>query len=108
MHELTKAEKKVARAAIDKGLDAEFKEGLENFESILQDWRQGKFASNKEAYHKIFKAVDDKDYAMSRRYDGLTGGRYLLTVANIFMDGYIDEKDLEGFRPETKEIIVAR
>ncbi|MDB5280491.1 MAG: hypothetical protein JWR61_5446 [Ferruginibacter sp.] len=41
MYELTKAEKKIARAAIDKGLHAEFKEGLENFESILQDWRQG-------------------------------------------------------------------
>jgi hypothetical protein len=105
MHELTKAEKKVARAAIDKGLDAEFKEGLENFESILQDWRQGKFASNKEAYHKIFKAVDDKDYAISRRYDGLTGGRYLLTVANIYSDGYINDDDIAGFREETKEII---
>ena len=105
MHELTKAEKKVARAAIDKGLDAEFKEGLENFESILQDWRQGKFASNKEAYHKIFKAVDDKDYAISRRYDGLTGRRYLLTVANIYSDGYINEDDIAGFREETKKVI---
>jgi hypothetical protein len=108
MHELTKAEKKVARAAIDKGLDAEFKEGLENFEAIIQDWRQGKFASNKEAYHKIFKAVDDKDSAISRRYDGLTGGRYLMTVSGIFLDGYINEKDLEGFRPEIKEMIVGR
>lgn len=105
LYELTKSEKKVARAAIDKGLDAEFKEGLENFETIIQDWREGKFATNKEAYHKIFKAVDDKDSAISRRYDGLTGGRYLLTVSNIFIDRYIDEKDLEGFRPEIKEMI---
>ena len=43
MIELTKSEKKVARAAIDKGLDAEFREGLENFEAILKDWREGKF-----------------------------------------------------------------
>lgn len=105
MYELTKSEKKVARAAIDKGLDAEFKEGLENFETILQDWRQGKFASNKEAYHKIFKAVDYKDSAISRRYDGLTGGRYLLTVANIYSDGYINEDDIAGFREEIKAII---
>ncbi len=57
MYELTKTEKKVARAAIDKGLDAEFKEGLENFETIIQDWRQGEFASNKEVYHKIVKLL---------------------------------------------------
>ncbi|WP_301930596.1 hypothetical protein [Ferruginibacter sp.] len=60
---------------------------------------------SKEAYHKIFKAVYGKDYAIRRRYDGLTGGRYLVIVSNIFMDVYIDEKDLESFRPEIKEII---
>lgn len=106
MHELSKAEKKVARAAIDKGLNAEFKEGLENFEAIITAWRKGKFTSNKEAYHKLFKAVEDKDSAISSRYDGLTGGRYLTTVMSIFMNGYIDEKDIEGFREETKEIIM--
>ena len=42
-HELSKREKKIAKACIDKGLDAEFKEGLENFQAIIQDWRAGKF-----------------------------------------------------------------
>ncbi len=105
MHELSKSEKKVARAAIDKGLDAEFREGMEKFETIINEWREGKFATNKEAYHQLFKAVDEKDYAISRRYDGLTGGRYLITVAGIFRDGYIAEEDIRGFREDTMEII---
>jgi hypothetical protein len=105
MSDLSKGDKKAARAAIDKGLDAEFREGLENFEAILKDWRSGKFETNKEAYHKLFKAVDDKDSAISRWYNGLTGGKYLITVAGIYRDGYIAEEDIAGFREETREVI---
>ena len=104
-HELSKSEKKVARAAIDKGLDAEFREGMEEFEAIIKDWREGKFSTNKEAYHQLFKAVDKKDDAIGRRYNGLTGGRYLITVVDIYRDGYINVDDIQGFREETKEII---
>lgn len=105
MHELSKSEKKVARAAIDKGLDAAFKEGMEKFEAIIKDWRAGKFTTNKEAYHKLFKSVDEKDDAISQRYDGLTGGRYLITVADIYSEGYLSEEDIQGFREETKALI---
>ena len=86
-YELSKKEKKIARAAIDKGLDAAFKEGLEKSEVVINDWRQGKFSSNKEAYHKLYKAITYNDDAISRRYDGLTGSRYLVTVAIIFGEG---------------------
>ncbi len=105
MYELTKVEKKVARAAIDKALDAEFREGMEKFEAIIKDWRDGKFETTKDAYHKLFKAVDEKDNAISSRYDGLSGGRYLLTVFAILQDGYITEADIEGFRDETKALL---
>lgn len=74
-HQLTNAEKKIARAAIDKGLEAEFREGMENFEAIIKAWREGKFADNKEAYREIFKADEQKDNAIGRRYDGLSGSR---------------------------------
>ncbi|MCW3091080.1 MAG: hypothetical protein JWP81_2149 [Ferruginibacter sp.] len=104
-HDLSKGEKKIARAAIDKGLETEFKLGMEKFETILKDWRAGKFESNKDAYHKLFKAISDKDKAIGRRYDGLTGGRYLITVAGIYKDGYISEEDIEGFSEHTKAII---
>ena len=104
-YELSKREKKIAKACIDKGLDAEFKEGLENFHAIIQDWRSGKFASNKEAYHELFKAVDKKDHAISRRYDGLSGSRWLITVVELFREGYISEDDIKDFSDQTKAVI---
>ena len=45
-HEFSKREKKITKTCIDKGLEAEFKEGLENFHAIMQDGQTGKFASN--------------------------------------------------------------
>jgi hypothetical protein len=104
-YELSKREKKIAKACIDKGLEAEFKEGLENFHAIMQDWRAGKFASHKEAYHELFKAVDKKDNTISRRYDGLTGSRWLITVVELFREGYISEDDIKDFSDATKAVI---
>ncbi len=101
-YELSKREKKIAKACIDKGLEAEFKEGLENFHAIIQDWRAGKFASDKEAYHQLFKAVDNKDHAIARRYDGLSGSRWLTTVIELLREGYISEDDIKDFSDETK------
>jgi hypothetical protein len=105
MHQLSKREKKIARYCIDKGLEAEFREGLEKSEAIIQDWRVGKFETNKAAYHALYKAISTKDTAISRRYDGLTGSRWLLTVAAIFNDGFIGENDIQDFSDEAKAVI---
>jgi len=107
-YDLSKREKKIARACIDKGLEAEFKEGLENFHVIIQDWQAGKFASNKEAYHQLFKAVDNKDHAIGRRYDGLSGSRWLITVIELLREGYISEDDIKDFSDQTKAVIQMR
>ncbi|MBY0436286.1 MAG: hypothetical protein K2U26_19495 [Cyclobacteriaceae bacterium] len=103
---LSKSDKKIAKACIDKGLDAEFHEGLKKFEAILLDWRAGKFDSHKEAYHNLFEALEKKDRAISKRYDTLTGSRWLATVAAILHDGYISEDDIKDFSDETKERIL--
>ena len=58
-YELSKPEKKIARACIDKALEAEFHDGLDKFEAILHYCRQSKFASNKEAYHQLFKSISN-------------------------------------------------
>ena len=104
-YELSKREKKIARACIGKGLEAEFRDGMENFEAIIRDWRNGKFNSNKEAYHRLYKAVDKKNDAISKRYDGLTGSGWLKAVAAIFHDGYISEDDIKDFSEETQTVI---
>jgi hypothetical protein len=104
-YELSKKEKKIARECIDKGLEAAFKEGLGKSEVVIKDWRQGTFSSNKEAYHKLYKAITDNDDAISRRYDGLTSSRYLVTVAQLFLEKVITEDDIKEFSDETKAVI---
>ena len=107
MYELSKSEKKSARYCIDKGLDEEFREGLEKSEAIIRDWRTGKFESNRDAYHALYTAISTKDSAIARRYDGLTGSHWLLTVAAIFRDGYITENDIKGFSEQSKAVILS-
>jgi hypothetical protein len=104
-YELSKREKKIARECIDKGLDTAFRGGLEKSEAIVSDWRQGKFSSNKEAYHKIYKALTDQDDAIAKRYDGLTGSRWLMVIAQLFSEKVITEDDIKEFSDETKDII---
>jgi hypothetical protein len=104
-YQLSKGDKKIAKACIDKGLEAEFRDGLNKCESILRDWSEGKFANNKEAYHQLYKALHTKDSAIGKRYDALTGSRWLITVAAILNEGYISEEDIKDLSAQAKEQI---
>jgi len=104
-YELSKREKKIARVCIDKGLDTAFKTGLENSETVISEWRLGKFSSDREAYHKLYKVLTDTDDAISERYDGLTGSKWLITVAQLFAEKIITEDDIKDFSDETKGVI---
>jgi hypothetical protein len=104
MHELSKREKKIARVIIDKGVDTEFKAGLEKAKKVIAEWESGSL-NNRDGYHKLFKEIKEQDKRIARRYDGLGGSRYLLTVAAIYIDKQITEEDLEGFSEETKAVI---
>jgi len=103
-YELPKKEKKIARAAIDKGVNTAFKLALEEAESIIEEWRNGKL-DNRGAYHKLFKAIDKHDGKIARRYDHVTGSKYLMTVAAILADAHITQDDISEFSDETKEVI---
>ena len=103
-YELPKREKKIARAAIDKGLNTAFKLALEEAESIIKEWREDKL-DNRGAYHKLFKAIDRHDGRIARRYDHVTGSKYLATVAAILADGHITHEDINEFSEETKEVL---
>lgn len=89
---------------IDKGVDTEFRIALEQTDKILSEWKQGSL-DNRTAYHKLFKKVQERDKRISNRYDGLTGSRYLLTVAGIYVDGQITEEDIKDFSEETKAVL---
>ncbi len=102
MIDLSKREKKIARDAIEKGVLAEFKVCLEEAETIIKEWRNSHL-DNRQAYHKLFKAIMEQNKHIARRYDDMRGSRYLLTVAAILYDGYITEEDIKDFSEEAKE-----
>lgn len=103
-YELNKREKKIARALIEKGVNAEFKKALKQSASILAEWQNGDL-DNRSAYHKLFKWIDEQNEKIARRYDAITGSKYLITVAEIYADGQITADDLQEFSEGTKEVL---
>ncbi len=103
-HDLSKREKKIAREAIEKGVQAEFKAGLEKAKKVIVEWERGDL-DNRAAYYKLYKTITNQDKRIGKRYDGLTGSRYLVTVAAILYDEQITEEDIKDFSEEAKQSI---
>lgn len=101
-YELTKREKKIARDCIEKGVQAEFKTGLEKAKQVISEWETNEL-NNREAYHKLYLIIQDHDKKIARRYDGITGSKYLVTVADILSDGQITQDDIKDFRKNQKQ-----
>ena len=87
--ELSKKDKKVAREIIERGVQIEFANGLNQADDVIQKWKNN-HSGNREAYHLLFKKIMDFDKNIAR-YDAMTGSTYFLTVANLFADGIIIE-----------------
>ncbi|MDO9257395.1 MAG: hypothetical protein Q7U54_17885 [Bacteroidales bacterium] len=103
--ELTKKEKKTAREVIETGLQKEFAKGLFDADTILTKWKN-KRLDNREAYHSLYKQITGFDKHIARRYDDMTGSKYLFIVAAQLRDGIISENDLNEFSPEAKQAIL--
>lgn len=102
--ELSKHDKKVARRLIDKGLRQEFINGMSEFKWMLQKWDPEQ-EDQKTPYHAIYKAVQDFNKHIARRYDALGGGRYFYTVMMQYLDGLHNDEDLADFSPGVQEEI---
>ena len=58
------------------------------------------------AYHLLYKTITKFDKHMARRYDGMTGSRYLFIVAAQLADGVISMNDLKDFSGEAQQAIL--
>ncbi len=103
--ELSKKDKKVARELIAKGLDAEFKIGLTEFEAILQQW-QTESGDNREYYHKLYAAVMQFNKHIAWRYDYMPGSKYLDVLTWQVRDQLIQPSELEALNPETRDEVL--
>jgi len=105
MHELSKKEKKTAREIIGKGLQAEFNNGILRCKKILDNWNP-EAADHRETYHTLYKTLTEFDKHIAFRYDGITGSKYLQTIAGQLYDKVINIEDLKEFSQETQNVII--
>ncbi|CAN5143451.1 hypothetical protein BH09BAC6_BH09BAC6_24800 [soil metagenome] len=103
--ELSKRDKKIVKALIDKAMHEEFRIGMEGFDAILKKWRDTN-SGHQQHYHKLFSDVYDFDKHIARRYDGLTGSRYYFTLAMQVAEGLIDEKELDELSAEVRDGLI--
>jgi hypothetical protein len=99
--ELTKKERKIAREIIEIGLMKEFSNGLLEADKVLNDWKNNSM-NNRDAYHLLYQKIENFDKRIARRYDGMTGSKYVYIIVAQLADGVITEGDLEKFPEELR------
>ena len=103
--ELSKADKKVARKIIELGLQKERLKGLNKVDSVLQSWKEKKI-DEEDAYHLLYKTIIELDKHIARRYDSISGSKYLLVIVSQVRDGVITEDELREFSEKTRQTII--
>ncbi len=102
--ELSKKDKKTAREIIESGLQKELAKELFDVDTILTGWKT-KSKNDRDAYHSLYKHIIDFDKHIARRYDGMTGSKYLFIIAAQLRDGVISENDLSDLSNEVRQAI---
>ena len=102
--ELSKSQKKIARQIIEVGLQREFGNGLLKLDAVVEKWKAGKL-DNKEAYHEMYQKLITHDKHIGRRYDGMTGSKYLRIIHEQLADEVITLDEISEFNDEVKAVI---
>ncbi len=98
--ELSKADKKHARALMALCITKEFEIGLTKFDRILQNWKNKKVAT-KESYHAIYGKVIDFDKHIAYRYDAIRNSTLLFNIVDLYTEKLISDEDLSKFQEST-------
>jgi len=104
--DLTRSQKKIARAVIDKGLSKHYERALAEAEQVCTKWREGGFTNNREAYISLFQCVDSNDKNITWLYDGLSPTRWVQLMSQQLAEGVIIVDDLVEFDEEVRSTII--
>jgi hypothetical protein len=102
--ELSKTQKKIARQIIELGLQREYENGITKIEDVIKKWKSGKL-DNQKAYLEIYKKLIKHDKHIGRRYNDMTGSKYLLIIVGQLADKVITFDEINEFDDEVKEVI---
>ena len=98
MIELTKHQKKIARKLINLGLQRECAKFMQSTKDFMDKNTSAEDAHD--AYLNLYKRIDNFDKHIARRYDGMSGGRYYITVCYLYYDGVLRDEDIREFDDE--------
>jgi enamine deaminase RidA (YjgF/YER057c/UK114 family) len=103
-YELPKSQKKIAREIIEKGLQREYQNGIKKVNAVIEKWKSGKL-ENRDAYISIYKKLTSHDKHLARRYDNMSGSKYLIIISGQVADGVISFEELSELNDQAKQVI---
>lgn len=104
--ELSKSQKKIARMLIEEAMQRECKAFMESVEQFVQQpERENETFHNK--YIALYKKVHSFDKHFGKRYDGLGGSYYFITVVDLFYSNVLTIEDISQFDEEVQNQIMA-
>ncbi|MFU8845059.1 MAG: hypothetical protein ACNA7V_14750 [Bacteroidales bacterium] len=82
---LTKSKKRIARQIIEKGLQKEFENGIRKLDHIISKWKSNSLTP-RDAWMELYDALNSHDKHITKRYDDMTGSKYLLVLVGQLAD----------------------
>ena len=95
MIELKKNQKKKTRKIINKSMQREYEKFMQSTKDFMNKNASAEDAHD--AYLKLYDKVYQFDKHIARRYDGMSGGRYYITVCYLYYDGVLTDEDIREF-----------
>ena len=102
--ELSKSQKKIVRQIIELGLQREYENGILKIDTIIEKWKAGK-SHNGDAYLEMYNKLQKHDNHIGRRYNNMSGSKYLLIILGQLADKVISLDEINEFDDEVKAAI---
>lgn len=103
--DLPKSQKKIARQIIETGLQREYEKGIKKLDQIISVWKN-KDLNNRDAYLEIYDSLTKHDKQIERRYDNMSGSKYLFIIASLLADKIIFIDELNDFTEDIRNKII--
>jgi hypothetical protein len=103
-YEFPKSQKKIVRRIIETGLQREYQNGIEKVDAVIEKWKSGKL-ENRDAYISIYKKLTKHDKHLARRYDNMSGSKYLMIISGQVADGIISPDELSELDDQARKVI---
>lgn len=79
----------------------DYREAILSAKEICDSFKEGQ-SDPRDYYRKLFSALRSKDKEIARRYNDITGSRYLLKLGGLLAEGVLSHNDIQNLDEEIK------